>query len=140
MSFNRLSYDNCSYKTNLGDQVSQLSYLLDPVKFENCSKCRHELGIIGGPAVSQIRGNLVDLESDLFSITRPQTSCPELKYLPRSDNKIITNEIYKPNCHREIDTNKVHLRPCQMINYSQDVPQPPAMQKFSCESYLNTNK
>lgn len=133
MSFNRLSYDNCSYKTNLGSQVSQLSYLMDPVKFENCNKCRHELGLIGGPAVSQIRGNLVDLESDLFSITRPQSHCPSLKYLPSDDNKIITN--YNP-CHRIIDTNKVHLKPCQMIDYKY-VPQPPPTQRFDCSTYFH---
>lgn len=134
MSFNRLSYDNCSYKTNLGEQVSQLSYLLDPIKFENCNKCRHELGLIGGPAVSQIRGNLVDLESDLFSITRPQSLCPSLKYLPRDDNKIVMNTNPMGLCHRQVDTNKVHLKPCQMFDYKY-VPQPPQMQKFSCDTY-----
>lgn len=137
MSFNRLMYDNCSYKANLGSQVSQLSYVMDPVKFENCNKCRHELGLVGGTNVSHIRGNLVDLESDLFSITRPITHCPDLLYRPRDDDKVHSQiGPYKTGCNPTLDTNKLHLRPCQMINYSA-VPREPAMKQFSCDTFLN---
>ena len=34
-----------------------LAYNLDPVRYENCNKCRMDLGVIGGTGVSHIRGN-----------------------------------------------------------------------------------
>ena len=37
--------------------------MLNPIKFENCNKCRMELGIVGGTAASHIQGNIVDLEA-----------------------------------------------------------------------------
>ena len=70
MSFNRLMYDTCEYKTRIGESVGPLEYMLNPIRFENCNKCRMELGIVGGTAVSQIEGNLVDLENDLRGQTR----------------------------------------------------------------------
>ena len=65
MSSNRLKFDTCAYKKNLDQSVGPLSYVLNPMKYENCNKCRMELGIVGGNNVSQIKGNLVDLENDL---------------------------------------------------------------------------
>jgi hypothetical protein len=43
---------------------------------------RHELGLVGGNNVSQIAGNMIDLESDLRGITRPLTFAPWKKYQP----------------------------------------------------------
>ena len=40
MSFNRMSYDTCAYKQDLSESVSQLSYLLDPIKFERKPKTK----------------------------------------------------------------------------------------------------
>ena len=76
MSFNRLSYDTCEYRKTLDQSVSPLSYILNPMKYENCNKCRMELGIVGGSNVSQIAGDLVLLESDLRGQTRPASKCP----------------------------------------------------------------
>ena len=62
MSSNRLIYDSCAYKHDLVQSVGPLEYMLNPIKFENANKCRMELGLIGGSAVSHVKGNLVDLE------------------------------------------------------------------------------
>jgi len=130
MSSNRLIYDTCAYKHRVGESVESISYLLNPIKYENCSKCRHELGIVGGSSVSQISGNLVDLESDLRGQTRMNSGCPNKKYLPNNNNtiKLSGNFCSKP---RTINTNMVHLRPCQMIRYK-PVPLPPQIRIDSC--------
>ena len=41
---------------------------------------RMDLGVIGGTAVSHIRGNLVDLETDLRGTTRKASLCPSQKF------------------------------------------------------------
>lgn len=131
MSFNRLSYDTCSYKQELSENVTQLSYILDPVKYEHCQKCRHELGLLGGTNVGVPKGNIVDLENELFGINRPNTHCPSYKYAPREDSKVQGKEYIKPVQHPEVDVSTMQLRPCQMVDY-REVPHPPPMNLFSC--------
>ena len=80
MSSNRLIYDNCEYKTKLNESTNPLNYMLNPIRYENCNKCRMELGVVGGTAVSHIQGNLVDLETDLMGITRKASLCPSQKF------------------------------------------------------------
>ena len=75
MSFNRTTYDNCSYKQELQNNVSTLSYLLSPYRYEHENKCRHQLGFVGGTVVSHIQGNLVDLDSELRGQTRIISKC-----------------------------------------------------------------
>ena len=85
MSSNRLIYDSCAYKHDLVQSVGPLEYMLNPIKFENANKCRMELGLLGGTAVSHVKGNLVDLETDLRGQTRRtskylisyQNPCPQ---------------------------------------------------------------
>lgn len=140
MSSNRLIYDTCAYKKELDQSVGPLSYSLNPIKYENCNKCRMELGIIGGSAVSQIKGNLVDLESDLRGSTRPNSNCPSKKYVPSCPDKI--GDACQPSqinlqegkgCggKKTIDTTLLHLPPCQMIRY-RPIPLPPAMKLEGC--------
>lgn len=131
MSFNRLSYDSCAYKQELSENVSQLSYLLDPVKYEHCQKCRHELGLVGGTNVGVPVGNIVDVENELLGINRPSTHCPNYKFVPRGDGKVQGKEYIKPVQHPEVDVNMMQLRPCQMFNLP-DVPQPPPVNIYSC--------
>ena len=80
MSSNRLIYDTCAYKHDLVQSVGPLEYMLNPIKFENANKCRMELGLLGGTAVSHVKGNLVDLETDLRGQTRRTTKCPSKLY------------------------------------------------------------
>lgn len=115
---NRLIYDECAYSTEVRQSTDPLSYIINPIKYENTNKCRMELGVVGGTAVSHVTANLVDLENDLRLQTRPNTHCPSYKYLPPVDGKLQGKEYIKPVTYPVIDTNSmVHLKPCQMINY-----------------------
>jgi hypothetical protein len=101
------------------------------VKYEHCQKCRHELGLVGGTNVGVPKGNMVDLENELFGINRPNTQCPSYKFMPRDDGMVQGKEYIKPVNHPLVDANMQQLRPCQMIDY-RAVPHPPAMNLFSC--------
>ena len=139
MSSNRLSYDTCAYKKTLDQSVGPLSYQLNPIKYENCNKCRMELGLVGGNNVSQIKGNLVDLESDLRGTTRSASLCPSKHYHPSCEDKIGDEcqpksiSVQEKACGKanDIDTRLVHLPSCQMIRYK-PVPLPPPMDIQSC--------
>lgn len=77
---------------------------------------RHELGLVGGNNVSQIAGNMIDLESDLRGITRINTFAPWRKYQPPAENQTeITRTNWKNNV--TIDTTPVHLPEYQMWAY-----------------------
>ena len=130
MSYNRLRYDQCAYKKELDQSVGPLAYMLYPGRYENCSKCRHEFGLLGGTAVSHIKGNLVDLENDLRGQTRAATKCPAKKFKPNNSNTI---EIVGNHCNepRTVDLTPVHLPSCQMIRYP-STPLPPAQDYGQC--------
>ena len=125
MSFNRLSYDTCAYKHSLAESVGTLSWVLDSSRFENCNKCRVEFGVVGGTNVSHIKGNLVDLETDLRGQTRRTTKCPTKLYQSPCPNGDMNNgkpgPIHIPGdasqTERTIDTQMLHLPSCQMIRY-----------------------
>lgn len=143
MSSNRLKFDTCSYKEVLTQSQDTLSYVLDTTKFDNCQKCRIELGTVGGTAVSQIAGNLVDLENDLRGQTRMSSNCSTLQYSSPCVNNSATasslscqaNQIYTDGTKtRSIDTSKQHLAPCQMVRYK-PVPLPSAISIPQCSSY-----
>jgi len=125
MSFNRTKYDNCSYKVDLKSSVDTLSYILSPYRYENSNKCMHQLGLVGGTSVSHIKGNLVDLDSELRGQTRILTRCPNNQYIP-SDNGIITNDKTEP-----IDQTMKHLPTCQSIMY-RATPLPPPLKINNC--------
>jgi hypothetical protein len=127
MSFNHLNVDSQTYKYRLDESVSTLDYLLSPFRYEHKNKCRHELGLVGGTAVSHIQGNLVDLESDLRGQTRLATKCVSRQWQPVADGEKIHNDKTEP-----IDTRQKHLRACQMIGY-QAIPLPPSMNLPTCK-------
>lgn len=133
MSFNKLTYDNCQYKTKLENDVSQLSYVFEVSKFANCNKCFNNLGLVGGTAVSHVNGNLVDLESNLIGIDRENSRCPTMKYVPNNDNMAVGADYYRPVCTNMIDTTMSHLKPCQLYT-TPYVPHPPPMQLSKCPS------
>jgi hypothetical protein len=123
MSFNNLSYDHCTYSRRLKENVTILDYVLSPYRFEHSQKCRHNLGLVGGSAVSHVKGNLVDLESDMRGQTRYITKCIDHQYKPLKPGQSIVNDKTPP-----ISTTMVHLPPCQMISYK-SVPMPPGMNR-----------
>ena len=125
MSSNRLMYDTCEYKTRLDESVDSLGYQLDPIRYENCNKCRMELGVVAGTSVSHIKGNLVDLETDLMGITRKASLCPTKKFQSScatkniancNPNNIVINGSPAQN-QSVIDTSKLHLPSCNMVRY-----------------------
>lgn len=131
MSFNRLAYDTCEYRKRLDESVGPLSYILNPMKYENCNKCRHELGIVGGASVSQIDGDLVTLESELSGRTRPASRCPSMMYQPTYGDSI---QIAGSACSnpQSLSIKPVHLPPCQFIRYK-PVPLPPKPNLDMCQ-------
>jgi len=133
MSSNHLIYDTCAYQKDLSQSVNPLSYQLNPAKYNSCKQCRMQLGLVGGNNVSIIRGNLVDLESDLQGITRANSNCPQLKYQGSNDSQIQVVAKGKSNQPRTIDTSLQHLPACQIISYKA-VPLPQAMKLDSCRA------
>lgn len=131
MSFTRLQYDTCEYKQELSENVSVLGYLLDPVKYNHCTPCRAELGLIGGNNVSQATGSLVDVENDLFGINRGISRCAITKHIPRDDNKVQGKDLYKDTKFPVVDTTPKHLKSCQFFNLP-SVPRVPDVQPYSC--------
>jgi hypothetical protein len=125
MSFNRTKYDNCSYTTDLKSNVDTLGHILSSYRYEHKDKCMHQLGFVGGTAVSHIQGNLVDLDSELRGQTRILTRCPTNKYVPSDDN-VIKNDKTEP-----INTEMKHLPTCQSIMY-RSIPLPPPVKMNYC--------
>ena len=134
MSFSRNMYDSCAYGQELSSQTSALSWQLDPIKFENCSKCRMQLGIVGGTAVSHVSGNLVDLENDLRGANRPNTHCARYKFLPNGQRWVKGNNgggLMPSKTFPRVATDLVHLNPCQMFDFG-PVPMPPPVDLSRC--------
>lgn len=77
---------------------------------------RHMLGLIAGNEVSLIKGNLVDLESDLKGIHLPHTFAPWRQYqAPEKGQKEIVRDNVKNKV--SIDIQKSHLPVYQMMAY-----------------------
>jgi hypothetical protein len=91
---------------------------------------RHILGLVGGNEVSLIKGNMVDLESDLRGINIPNTFCPQRQYQPPPQ---VQKEINRDNTKGAIKINVQpdHLESYQMWAYpAVYAPQP--MRKEVC--------
>lgn len=118
------------------DQQSRdmFSYTQIPTKFEHPSKCRNALGLVGGSEVSNISGNLVDLESDLLGITRVQSKCIARQYKPACalggencpDVPASFSFVDKSTGQSHtVNTKPQHLPTCQMVTYpGVNTPQP----------------
>lgn len=99
------------------------AYTQMPVKFEHPSKCRNALGLVGGAEVSNISGNIVDLESDLLGITRTQSKCVGRQYAPAcplgagacpDTPAPFSFKERGSGARRVVDTAPRHLPACQM--------------------------
>ena len=123
MSSNRLMYDSCAYKKRLNESIGPINYSMYTGKYENCSKCRIELGSVGGNGVSLFSGNLVDLESDLRGQTRNASLCPSKHYHPPCKScpgNTSGIPCDKPECGPKM----IHQPGCQMVRYPSTVPTP----------------
>jgi hypothetical protein len=130
---NRLKYDNCAYRVAMNQSVAPIDYMLDVSKYENCSKCRPELGIVGGTAVSHVGGNFVDLESSLMGIDRPATQpnqCPYYLY-HGADAPVQGGDPYRTTKFPPVATDMKHLPACQFATY-RPIPVPTPVAPFQC--------
>ena len=84
--------------------------------FVNDAPKRHILGIVGGNEVSLIKGDMVDLESDLRGINIPLTSAPWRQYQPLQKGQ---TEIVRDNVKGAVTINiqKQHLETYQLMGY-----------------------
>jgi hypothetical protein len=85
-------------------------------QFTHPTPRRHMLGMVGGNDVTIIKGNMVDLESDLRRINIPNTFAPWRQYQPpqRGDKEIVRNYV---KTQQKINIQKDHLPVYQMIAY-----------------------
>lgn len=86
------------------------------VEYQNIKPKRHTLGIVGGNEVYEIKGDRVDLESDLLGITRPNTWGTSREHLPSKNSDII--ERTNPKNSISIKATPIAREEYQMWSYS----------------------
>lgn len=106
MSYNRLSYDNCSYNQSLLESEGPGAYRLltpnnvDKICLSNDPYIRAQyMGSKHIPGTS-----LIDVDSELMNITRPASLCPSQKYLPYPNSSSFCSA---PNTHNMTPTDTV---------------------------------
>ena len=90
---------------------------------------RHILGLVGGNDVSRAEGSIVDVESDLQGITRPNSWATDRHHLPQANKDKISRE--NPKIRIAIDATPVHLLPFQQWAYP-SVVGPVPLEKETC--------
>ena len=132
---NRLIYDKCAYQQKLNSSTAPGNYIMYPGKYEHCSKCRIQLGQVGGNAVSLYDGNMVDLESDLFNINRVASMCNRSKYQPKYTNCPKCRDSGLPGDCLECRSKHLINQPnCQMVDFRPVIEAPPFVQQ-PCKKY-----
>ena len=147
MSWTRSHDDTCEVKRSNEENVTSLTYVMDPIKYYSCSPCRPVKGILAGNEVSVIQGNMVDLESELYGMFNRRTRCDASRHLPSrfpsGDDKTVhvcdkcprgTNPGFCP--HRDpsadpINANLDHLPECKFFDFPRMPPQP-TFSPFTC--------
>jgi hypothetical protein len=107
-------------------------YIMDSTKFENKQKSRVEFGLLGGPQTSHVKSNMIDVENDLFGITRDFNKCPSFQYAPPENKKLEPIKYIK--CHNTptLNLEQQHLRSINFFDY-QEVPKEPSMIFDKCQ-------
>jgi hypothetical protein len=85
------------------------------VEYQHVKPKRHTLGVVGGNEVYDIKGNRVDLESDLLGITRPNTWGTERKHLPSTNSDVI--ERNNPKNKIQVQATPIARQEYQMWSY-----------------------
>lgn len=88
---NRNIYDCCDYAQQLQQSVDPLQYNLYFGAQENCSKC------IDKKAWFRQDKEVVDVESELWNITRPLSRCDQFKYNPNCTTSKECISTFAPN-------------------------------------------
>jgi hypothetical protein len=91
---------------------------------------RHILGLVGGNEASLVKGNIVDLESDLRRLNIPNTFCPWRQYQPpvQGDAQIVRKNV---KANETIDIRPQHLPTYQMWAYP-GMPAPTPLKSEVC--------
>ncbi len=123
-AYNRLSYDNCAYQKRLYESTSPLLYRLYEGNFENCNKCTYK-NQFWRPF------DLVDLESELKNITRPNSRCPQLKYNPDCKKSKMCTSTFEKNMPVVLDKNV-----CPVVKNKIPIMSHPgySQEEFACPS------
>jgi hypothetical protein len=74
-TFSRLSYDNCAFDKRVEESVSPLAYRTSRFQYENIARCTYD-----GTQYAPFDTAIVDSETELKGITRPNSRCPNRKY------------------------------------------------------------
>ena len=90
-SSNIQMYDACKYKQTLEQSVKPLQYQLYLGAHENSSKC------IDKKAWYKFDKEVVDIESELWNITRPLSDCDNYQYNPECKNVENCVSTFNPN-------------------------------------------
>lgn len=85
------------------------------LEYQHVKPKRHTLGLVGGNEVYEIKGNKVDLESDLLGITRPFTWSTERKHLPSNNSDEIKRN--NPKNTLQVQATPVARQEYQMWSY-----------------------
>jgi len=85
-----------------------------PSQFTHPLPQRHVLGLVGGNEVSLIKGNLVDLESDLRGITIPITHAPWRQYQAPTQQSLNSGYIQRDNTKTQL---KINIEPTHLPSY-----------------------
>lgn len=81
MSFNRLNYDTCQYKQVIAESTGSMRYVLGTPK-NTCDPCFVDNPLIRMQKTGPTATGLIDIDSELLNITRPNSRCPARKYVP----------------------------------------------------------
>lgn len=81
-AFNRIGPTSEGSMIRDNSNKLMFSYTQIPEKFYHPNPSRNALGLVGGNEVSNISGSVVDIESDLFGISRSLTKCAAREYTP----------------------------------------------------------
>lgn len=114
------------------ERIESPGYTMISQTFSHPNPGRNALGLVGGNEVSLPAGNIVDVESELYGITRSLTHVPAKQYRPScplGDNKCPSwpNSFqFKERStgkERTISMKPMHLQTTQMFSYP-GVPAP----------------
>ena len=115
----RLMYDDTVYTEAVKQSTGALGYMLNPIRYVNCRKCRVEQGLVQGQDVSILPGNIVDTESDLSGRTRLNSKYDVAAYQPRcakAAGRCVTDSGIPYDCD-ECQPDKRHLKACNIVDH-----------------------
>lgn len=127
----KIDRDDVLNDLNVKQSLQINSYIMDNTKFENKNKARVEFGILGGTTVSHVKSNLVDVENDLYGITRDATRCPDFKYMPPENNALEPIKLFKCDSTPTLNLKQEHLKAVNFFDY-QEVPKEPKLRFDRC--------